>query len=129
MVAHQAPLSTEFSLQEYWSGLPFCIPGDLPDPGTSPRLLHFLRWQADSLLTALPGEVLFSTHRSHVGFPGGSEGKESACSVGHEGSIPGLGRSPEEGNGYPLQYSCLGNSMDAGAWQATVHEVTRAGHN
>ena len=126
MVAHQAPLSTEFSLQEYWSGLPFCIPGDLPDPGTSPRLLHFLRWQADSLLTALPGEVLFSTHRSHVGFPGGSEGKESACSIGHEGSIPGLGRSPEEGNGYPLQYSCLGNSMDAGAWQATVHGVPKS---
>ena len=50
------------------------------------------------------------------GFPGGSDGKASACSVGDPGSIPGLGRSPGEGNGNPLQYSCLENSMDGGAW-------------
>ena len=49
------------------------------------------------------------------GFPPGSDGKESACSVGHPGSIPESGRSPGEGNGYPLQYSCLENSMDRGA--------------
>ena len=49
------------------------------------------------------------------GFPGYSGGKESACSAGDPGSIPGLGRSPGEGNGYPLQYSCLDNSMDRGA--------------
>ena len=54
------------------------------------------------------------------GVPGGSDGKESACSVEHPDSIPGLGRSPGEGNGYPLQYSYLENSMDRGAWQATV---------
>ena len=59
------------------------------------------------------------------GFPGGSDGKESACSVGDLGLIPGLGRSPGEENGYPLQYSCLENSMDTGAWQATVHGVTK----
>ena len=53
--------------------------------------------------------------------PGGSDGRESACSAGDPGSIPGLGRSPEEGNGYPLQYSCLENSMGSRAWQATVH--------
>ena len=47
--------------------------------------------------------------------------KESACSVGEEGSIPGLGRSPGEGNGNPLQYSCLGNPMDRGVFLATVH--------
>ena len=57
------------------------------------------------------------------GFPGGSEGKESACIAGNAGSIPGLGRSPEEGNGNPLQYSCLENSMDRGAWRVTVHRV------
>ena len=57
-------------------------------------------------------------------FPCGSDGKESACSIGDLGSIPGLGRSPEEGNGYPLQYSFLENPMDKGAWQATVHRVT-----
>ena len=58
------------------------------------------------------------------GFPGGSDGKKPACNVGDPGSIPGSGRSPEEGNGYPLQYSCLENSMDRGAWWATVHGVT-----
>ena len=57
-------------------------------------------------------------------FPGGSDGKESACTDGDQSSIPGLGRSPREGNGYPLQYSCLENLMDRGAWQAAVHEVT-----
>ena len=50
------------------------------------------------------------------GFPGGSEVKASACNVGDLGSIPGLGRSPGEENGNPLQYSCLENSMDEGAW-------------
>ena len=58
-----------------------------------------------------------------LGFPCGSAGKESACSVGDLGSIPGLGTSPGEGNGYPLQYSCLENSMDRGTWWATVHGV------
>ena len=54
------------------------------------------------------------------GFPGGSDGKASACNAGDPGSIPGSGRSSGEGNGSPLQYSCLENSMDWGAWQATV---------
>jgi len=49
-------------------------------------------------------------------FPGGSDGKVSACNVGDPASIPGLGRSPGEGNGNPLQYSCQENSMDRGAW-------------
>ena len=61
-----------------------------------------------------------------MGFAGGSNGKESACSAGDPGSIPWLGRSPGEGNGNPLQYSCLGNSMDRGAWQAMVHGVTKS---
>ena len=59
------------------------------------------------------------------GFPGGSEGEVSACSVGDLGSIPGLGTSPGEGDGNPLQYSCLGNPMDGGAWWATVRGVTK----
>ena len=59
-------------------------------------------------------------------FPGGSDSKEFACNMGDLGSIPGLGRSPEEGNGYPLQHSCLENPMDRGAWLATVHGVTRS---
>ena len=61
-----------------------------------------------------------------MGFPGGSDSKESACNAGDPGSIPGSGRSPREGNGYLLQYSCLENSMDGGAWQDTVHGVTKS---
>ena len=53
-------------------------------------------------------------------FPGGSDSKESTCNAGDLGPIPGSGRSPGEGNGYPLQYSCLANPMDRGAWWATV---------
>ena len=61
-----------------------------------------------------------------MGFPGGSEVKASASNVGDLGSIPGLGRSPGEGNGNPLQYSCLENPMDRGAWRATVHGVAKS---
>ena len=57
------------------------------------------------------------------GFPSGSHGKESACKAGDPGSIPASGRSPGGGNGYPLQCSCLEDSMDRGAWWATVHGV------
>ena len=64
-----------------------------------------------------------------MGFPAGSDSKESVCNAGDLGSIPGLGRSPREGNGYPLQYSGLENSMDRGVWQATVHGVVKVGHD
>ena len=60
------------------------------------------------------------------GFPGGSEDKASACNAGDPGSIPGLGRSPGEGNSNPFQYPCLENPMDRGTWQATVHGVTKS---
>ena len=63
-----------------------------------------------------------------MGFPGGSDGNKTACNAGDPGSIPGSGRSPGEGNGSPLQYSCLENSMDRGAWRDTVH-VVRVGHD
>ena len=61
-----------------------------------------------------------------MGFPGGSAGKESACNAGDLGSLLGLGRSSGEGNGYPLQYSGLENSMDRGAWWATVYGVAKS---
>ena len=61
-----------------------------------------------------------------MGFPGGLEDKASACSTGDPASIPGLGRSPGERNGNPLQYSCLENPMDRGAWRATVYGVTKS---
>ena len=60
------------------------------------------------------------------GFPGASDGKESACNAGDPGSVPEVGRSPGEGNGNPLQYSCLENPMHREAWQATVHGVTKS---
>ena len=59
-------------------------------------------------------------------FPGGSEFKASACNAGDLGSIPGSGRSPGERNGNPLQYFCLENSMDRGAWWAAVHRVAKS---
>ena len=61
-----------------------------------------------------------------MGCLGGSDSKESTCNGGDMHSIPGLGRSPEEGNSYPFQYPCLENFMDRGAWQATVHGVTKS---
>ena len=81
--------------QEYWSGLPFPSPGDLPDPGIEPR-----------------------SQKDHTKsyFPGGSDGKVPVYNAGDLGSIPGSGRSPGEGNGNPLQYYCLENPMDRGAW-------------
>ena len=89
----------EFSRPEYWNGLPFPPPGDLPG-GKIPRV-----------------------------FPRSSVDKEYACNSGDPSSIPGSGRYSGEGNGYPLQYSCLENPMDREAWWATIHGVTRIGHN
>ena len=60
------------------------------------------------------------------GFPGGSDGEESACKARDPGSTPGSGRSSGEGNGYPLQYFCLENPMDRGAWRAIVHGVAES---
>ena len=119
-VAYQAPLSRRFSRQEYWSGLSWPPPGDLPNPGIEPRSPTL---QADSLPLVPPGnpgtsshlakilQVSFSFYFDRMGFPGGSAGKESACNAGDLGSIPGLGRSPGEGKGCPLQYSGLENSV------------------
>ena len=71
--------------------------------------------------------VIFETTLIELwGFPGGSDSKESDCNVGNLGSVPGLGRSPGEGNGNPLQNSCLENPMDRGAWRPTVHSVTKS---
>ena len=64
-----------------------------------------------------------------LGFPGGSDGKESVYNARDLGLVPGLGRSSGEGNGIPLQYSCLKNSMDRGAWRATVHGSQRVRHD
>ena len=87
--------------------------------------------------TKIPGTgALFVSDRAIVfelaaifhsfGFPGGSDGKESAYNAGDPGSISWSGRAPGEGTSNPLQYSCLGNPMDRGVWQATVHGVLRS---
>ena len=64
-------------------------------------------------------------HTYISGLPWRLRGKESTCNAGDTGSIPGLGRSPGEGNGNPLQYSCLGNLMNRGAWRAIIHGVAK----
>ena len=70
-----------------------------------------------------------NTIRNCSCFPHSSVGKESACNSGDCGSIPGSGKSPGEGNGNPLQYSCLENLMNRGAWQTIVHGVEGVGHD
>ena len=74
-------------------------------------------------MCVFPGVVKNSP--TNAGFPGSSVSKESACNSGDLGSIPGSGRSPGEGNGYPFQYYCLKISMDRGAWWTTVHGGTK----
>ena len=114
--AYQAPPSMEFSRQEYWSGLPFPPPEDLPNPGIEPASPVFPVFEADSSPLKKP----------QAGLPWWLRVKASACNVGDLGSIPGLGRYPGELNGNPLQYSCLENPMDGGAWWATVHGVAKS---
>ena len=81
----------------------------------------------ETLVRFWVGKISWRRDRLHIrvylGFPSGLSGKESTCNVGDLDLIPGLGKSPGEGNGYPLQYSCLENSMDRGAWWATVHRA------
>ena len=79
-------------------------------------------WKIFSLNVSLE---YISAQYKRWGFPGGSDSKESACNVGDLGSTPESGRSPGEGNGYPLQYPGLENSMDRGTWWATVHGVAK----
>ena len=91
----------------------------------------YLHWQVDSLPLVPPGEsldilVLRCKYVLLQSVCGSSDSKESACNAGDPGLIPGSGRSPEEGNSFPLQYSCLENPMGRGALWVTVHEVTKS---
>ena len=111
---------------------PALLQGILPVQGSNLNLQCLLHWQADSLPLAPPGKpckiaYFFSIYQypqpfNGSGFPGGSEVKVSASNAGDLGLIPGSGRYPGEGNGNPLQYSCLENPLDGEAWQATVHK-------
>ena len=89
-------------------------------------VLRFLSWNTFKSLKMYVLHSEKNPFRLQTGLPGGSDGKASTCSAGDPGSTPGSGRSPERGNGNPLQYSCLGNPMDREAWQATVHGVTKS---
>ena len=100
---------------------------ELPlSPHRSPQsfLPHFLGVSSND--TKQRGFLRIPCIKQPPPLPGGSDGKASACSAGDLGSIPGPGRSPGEGNGYPFQYSCLENSMDREALWAVVHGVTRS---
>ena len=124
-IAHQAPLSLGFSRQKYWSVLPHPPLGDLPDPGIEPESPAL---QMDSLPTEPHGEA--QQRPKMLSDLGGSVVKNPPAKTGDtrdEGSIPGSGRCPGVGNGNPLQYSCLENPIDRGAWRATVHEVAELG--
>ena len=83
-------------------------------------------WHRSHNVTLVLSLDIHSTKRVNLGFLGGSDGKASTCNAGDLGSIPELGRSSGEGNGNPLQYSCLENSMDGGTWRATVHGVAKS---
>ena len=105
-----------------------------PDPSSFQVLDSFMRNNSMTVsqtihphyeIRSSPLTFLY-VHFIFLSFPGGSDGKESACSAGDLGSIPGLGRSPGEGHGNPLQYSCLENSMDRGAWRAAVCGVAKS---
>ena len=95
-------------------------PKILRNIGTDPSVFQArVMWDKSSWTIGL----FFSWTILNKGFPHSSVGKESACNAGDLGLIPGSGRSPREGHGYPLQYSCLENPVDRGALQATVHGV------
>ena len=135
----------EFSKQEYWSGLPLPSLVDLPDPGIEPgfpamqadsllteprgkptlygtavniKINKFIlkKRKGTELLRKKNQKIIYVQGFKFMDFPGGSDDKASAYNAGNPGSIPGLGRSPGEGNGNPLQYYGLENPMEGGAW-------------
>ena len=123
-IAYSALVGLGVLYMSVWSSWPSVVQVFyfLIDPLSRCSIQHW-RWDIEVAMCCYRA-VYFSLR----GFPGGSEGKASTCNVGDPGSIPGLGRSPGEGNGNPPQYSCLENPMDSprGAWQATVHRVTKS---
>ena len=115
-----------FLRQEYWNSLPFPTLGDLPDPGIKPMSPALVGGFFTTESSQKPILCIVVYVCQSLGFSGGSDGKESACNAGDLGSVPGLGRSPGKGNNSPLQYSCLENYMDRGAWQTTAHGVAKS---
>ena len=110
---------TASSRSQYLAGLGQVSPEGCECPECTYLLLYLPK------LRFMNQEVEMEVAVLIVGFPGGSDSKESACNAGDPGSIPGLGRSSGEGNGNLLHYSCLENSMDRAAGLATVHVITK----
>ena len=129
---HLAPLSMRLPRQEYWSGLPFLPPRDLLDPKIKPVSPELARGFFTAEPPGKPNQyhmVFYFSKDRCGGFPGGAVIKNlltNAGDTGDEGSVLGLGRFPGAGNGNPLQYSCLGNPKDRGAWRAAVHGVAKS---
>ena len=101
-----------------WQPTPVFLPGESQGRGSLVGCRLWGRTESDTTEA--------TQQQQQQGFPGGSDGKESACDAGDLGLIPGSGRRPGGGNGHPLQYSCLENPIDGGAWWATVHGVTKS---
>ena len=128
--AHQTPLSVRFSRQEYplkSSFLYWCVTLWASLVAQLVKNLSAM-WetQLDSWVRKIPWRRDRLPTPVFLGFPGGSAGMKSTCNVGDLGLIPGLGRYSGEGNSHPLQYSCLKDPMDKGAWWATVYGVTKS---
>ena len=125
----KSPLSMGFSRQEYWNGLPLPSPGDLPNPGIEPGSLALPCEPAGKPQEYWWHFLNYFQKLQGWGFWDSSVVKNPPANVGDIralGSIPGLGRFPGEGNGNPLQYSCLENPMDRRAWRAAVHRVAKS---
>ena len=104
-----------------WSAT-WSVPAESRDQGPQ-RVRH--DWATDLIWSYQWSSFVLGTYYLR-GFPGASGGKASACNARDPAPIPGSGRSPGEGNGNPLQYSCLENSIDGGAWWATVHAIPKS---
>ena len=128
---HQAPPSLGFSRQEHWIGLPF------PSPMRESEVAQPRPTLSNPMHRSLPGSSVHGIFQARVLEWGAIatvckfvvQLVESACNAGDLDSIPGLEKSPGEGNGSPLQCSCLKNPMDPETWRATVHVVTRVEHD
>ena len=130
--AHQAPPSLGFSRQQHWSGLPFPSPMHESEKWKWSRSVVSDSSQPHGLQpTRLLRPWDFPGKSTRVGchcflLPSDLDSNKSACSAGDLDSIPASGISPREGNGYPLQCSCLENSMDGGGWWAIVHGISKS---
>ena len=128
-VALWAPLSVGFSRQEYWSGFPCPLPGDLPHPGSEPASPAAPALQVGSLLLSHRGNSKHVVEESDTVSTYGSAGQESTCNAGDVGSIPRSGQCPGEGHGTHSSILAWRIPMDRGAWWASPWGCKRLRHD